>query len=1058
MKSPLLTFISVLFLSLLFSQNELKANPECKAALESSSCEYLSEDLLSTTGENPCYPPDWQYTNGITQNSATFQWDPVYGASYYTVQWRYPGGSWNNVQGYCYQTWINVYNFQPCTSYEWRVRSHCGSGYYSSWCYPVYFTTLCYVCPNPTGCYHSDLNCSSVNLNWSGVWEAQGYNVQIRTYNGDWTNVPGSPCQSNWISVYNLQPGTWYEWRVRVVCYSGYSDWSYTGNFYTSCYDYCPSPSWLQCYNITGYSATWKWQEVYGADYYSIQWRYPGGAWYDLHGGPFYGTWVNVYHLNPCTTYEWRVKSHCHYGSSSSNWCSPYTFTSSCHSVCPAPAGMHTIDIGDTRATLKWAPVYGAHSYTVQIKDQWGNWSDVAGSPTSGIWITAYNLSPCKYYEWRVRANCSDGGYSYWSAPQHFSTTCGNGCDRPLSVYTNGITSSSAILHWQPLNAADYYIVEYRVSGGTWAEWPGGPTSNSVLEITGLLANTTYEWRVKAHCLNGFSPWSSISYFTTSGSTCGMPFFRYTLPITDSTATFNWSPVAGAVNYRVQIRPLNGQWQDVAGSPTTATSITATGLLPNTMYEWQMQVNCGHGALSPWLGVVMFITGNSQGCGTPNGLFADQITLTSATLHWNAVPGAIAYSVEIQAAPNGGWIAVTGSPVDTNFIVVDSLLPHATYEWRVKATCAGDVHSFWSGPALFTTSDAPLCNAPIGLQSGSVTETTGILSWLPVSGASAYQLQTRLPNGTWIDYPGGMILDTSVLITGLTANTIYEWQVRALCNSGQFSNWSVTATFTTTGLGQINNDCAGAISLTVDNSCITTLASNVGATASEPPPAGGCGSNGYRDVWFKFTIPDVPNPTVTIRTTAGSLTNAVMEVYSGTECSIMSLIACEDNNDNGNGSLMPVLSLTGGPNTTIWVRVWGVDGSTGTFDICVFNYISFDLAIAPGSEAPDDGAQLIELQEAFPVMQLDRKPALHVAPNPVRDELKVRVVQTEGNRLIGLRIVDLSGKIVLTQDIESAGEYTFETKVDVSGLVPGIYVLHVQTSGGVMAEKISVIR
>jgi hypothetical protein len=233
----------------------------------------------------------------------------------------------------------------------------------------------------------------------------------------------------------------------------------------------------------------------------------------------------------------------------------------------------------------------------VQIRDYNGNWYDVQGSPTSGTWIKVCNLYSCKGYEWRVRANCSYGSSSYWSKAKSFSTTCGNSCGAPQWVYTNGISSNSGSLHWATVNGADYYVVEWRIPGGQWYAIPG-PISNNFVDLTGLAPGTSYEWHVKAHCLAGyFSDWSSLTYFNTLGNTCGLPFFRYTLPITDSTATFNWSSVAGALNYTIQIRTGGGAWVDVNGSPTTDTSITVTGLLPNTLYEWQMRVNCTNGAL-----------------------------------------------------------------------------------------------------------------------------------------------------------------------------------------------------------------------------------------------------------------------------------------------------------------------------------------------------------------------------------------------------------------------------------------------------------------------------
>ncbi len=1059
MKSPIYSFFTILLTVFSLFQADLKANPEYNSSLLPYECLDLLDNPVSSADDNPCYPPNWYYTSSITQNSAIFQWEEVYGCSGYSIQWRYPNGQWYDVPGICYQTWINVGNFQPCSSYEWRVQSHCGGGYSSNWCSPVYFTTLCYSCPQPSNTYTSNITDHSADLHWYEVWGAQSYTVQIRWPSGSWTTIAGSPCQGTWLNVNGLQPGTGYDWRVRADCgYYSSSDWTY-GWFATTQPYYCNYPGWMQCYNITQYTATWKWESVYGADCYSVQWRYPGGSWVDLFAGPYYGTWCNVNFLNPCTTYEWRVKSYCHYGGWSS-WCYPYTFTTLCNYSCPVPTGLYSFDIGDYKATLKWAAVYGATSYSVQIKDQWGNWYDVSGSPTTGVWITVNNLSPCKSYEWRVKANCYYDSNSYWSKSSQFSTTCGSGCHAPQWVYTNGITNISASLHWASVDEADYYVVEWRSAGGTWEELVGGPWTTTWADLPGLQPNTTYEWHVKSHCKSGnYTDWSSLTSFTTTGLSCGFPFFRYTLPITDSTATFNWSEVAGALNYTVQIRPVNGDWKDVLGSPTTATMITALGLMPNTQYEWRMQVNCSNGAYSEWLSNILFTTGTSNGCQIPGSPFTDQITLSSAVLHWSIVPDAGSYKIEYRELPGGSWTPVPGSPVDTNFIMVDGLNPYTSYEWHVRTKCKDDNYSFWSYPVQFTTGNVPPCNPPDSLLSSSITETTATLSWSVVSGGLGYQVQTRLPNGMWVDLPGGVITDPMVLASGFTPNTTYEWHVRTQCDSLQFSLWSATGLFTTIGTTPVNDECATATLLTVESSCISTFASNIEATPSVPAPVGGCWANGYKDVWFRFNMPDVPNPAVTIRTSAGSLGNAVMEVYSGTDCSILSLITCEDDNDNGNGSKMPVINLTGTPNATIWVRVWGFDGSTGTFTICVFNYISFNYTTMLNADAPDEGAPLVEFDQAVPVStNMDSKAELRVSPNPVSDRLDVMVSQTETCRVMGLRIMDLSGKIRFIQNVEPSALNRFRTGVDVSNLAPGIYVLQVQTTDGTMAEKISVIK
>src|SRR6187551_45269 len=86
-----------------------------------------AKELSSST--LACYTPTWPVTSNITQTSATFSWDLVYGAQSYSVQSRIPNGTWYNVPGSPVSgTSINVTWFLPNTTYEWRVRANCTNG------------------------------------------------------------------------------------------------------------------------------------------------------------------------------------------------------------------------------------------------------------------------------------------------------------------------------------------------------------------------------------------------------------------------------------------------------------------------------------------------------------------------------------------------------------------------------------------------------------------------------------------------------------------------------------------------------------------------------------------------------------------------------------------------------------------------------------------------------------------------------------------------------------------------------------------------------------------
>lgn len=139
-----------------------------------------------------------------------------------------------------------------------------------------------------------------------------------------------------------------------------------------------------------------------------------------------------------------------------------------------------------------------------------------------------------------------------------------------------------------------------------------------------------------------------------------------------------------------------------------------------------------------------------------------------------------------------------------------------------------------------------------------------------------------------------------------------------------------------------NDECASATVLPVLENCFTQTFSNDRATISSETPAPTCGggfnSNTASDVWFSFT----PSGTgqVVIETTAGSLTDAVMQLYSGT-CGSLVRVECDDDDGAGFMSRIDRTCAPLTPGQTYYLRVWGYGGSHGTFDLCIAEPATF---------------------------------------------------------------------------------------------------------------------
>ena len=133
-----------------------------------------------------------------------------------------------------------------------------------------------------------------------------------------------------------------------------------------------------------------------------------------------------------------------------------------------------------------------------------------------------------------------------------------------------------------------------------------------------------------------------------------------------------------------------------------------------------------------------------------------------------------------------------------------------------------------------------------------------------------------------------------------------------------------------------NDDCTGAIPLTVGTSCSYTSGSNVGATATtspSTPPAPGCANYSGGDVWYSVVVPS--SGTIIIDTQSGGITDSGIALYTGT-CGALTLVSCNDDGSS-NGGFMSGLTANGlTVGSTVYIRVWEYGNDTfGTFGICV---------------------------------------------------------------------------------------------------------------------------
>lgn len=244
----------------------------------------------------------------------------------------------------------------------------------------------------------------------------------------------------------------------------------------------------------------------------------------------------------------------------------------------------------------------------------------------------------------------------------------------------------------------------------------------------------------------------------------------------------------------LRYRQVGGNWRYKYRIPTSYGgygSMTLTGLQPGTDYEWQVASLCtSSDTITSNYAVLQRFT--TLPC-TNQVMRLSQGTVTSnkASVSWGlgySPPASVSFVVQYRAAVDTVWKqseVLTGRTYSFT-----GLVNNTAYEWRVAEMCSPSMTSGFTDVASFTTT----CQQPTGLRLANTIGITGAkLEW---QGADVpYELQCKRVTGPQ---------DSWTTVTGITAtnyslyapNDAYEARLRAECESGIYSPYSVPVSFT----------------------------------------------------------------------------------------------------------------------------------------------------------------------------------------------------------------------------------------------------------------------
>ncbi len=263
---------------------------------------------------------------------------------------------------------------------------------------------------------------------------------------------------------------------------------------------------------------------------------------------------------------------------------------------------------------------------------------------------------------------------------------------------------------------------------------------------------------------------------------------------------------------------------------------------------------------------------------------------------------------------------------------------------------------------------------PTGLSASNVQASTATLNWNDSSGAT-YDIRYReIGNANWIVAPIGT---NTFTITGLSANTSYEAQVRSKCAGGASSSYSDSVNFTTTDIPA----CAGINSFPYTESFESGFGSWTNASGDDiewTRDSGGTPSQttgpstGQQGAFYLFTEASrsangspsktaiLDSPCIDLSALSGASLEFGYHMYGATMGSMELLISTDDganytsiwsqNGDLGdvwNQASLDLSAYTGG---VIKLQFKGITGSSWRSDMAIDNITIF--SSTPDTEAP----------------------------------------------------------------------------------------------------------
>jgi hypothetical protein len=769
---------------------------------------------------------------GISPNSATLNWTTVDTATQYQVLYQVSGTTtWNNYTTTSKNVAV-VTGLVSATTYNFSLSASntYGTGAPSI----VTGVTLPNVENNgqtpsaPSQFQVTGSSNTSVTLNWNSVEGAVQYQVQYQVSGSGSTSyswlTSGVTPNLN-LTVTNLLMYIPYNFTVTAINNYGAGPAANISNFQLNSASHLAPPSaptHFQVESNTASNVTLHWDTMSGAVQYNLMYQIVGttttsnGGWVEV--GSTSGTIGIVNNMLPGVSYNFSVISVNNYGASSQSLITNYTFPANAASggVYPPPpgpvTGLQSSNVTPTSLILTWsAPVISAgagaaiqyqvlYQVSGSTTSPYTGWTEYQITPNTVLTVTGLNSYVTYNFSVAALNNVGIGSSALLNTIQLPGPTITGSAPLPPSEFrASNIGTTNVTLNWNLVNGAVQYKVLYQVASSPtgWIEF--NTTSNTTLNVTGLLPLTVYNFSVIAINNYGISTpslLSTIQLLTSNltGVPPPSPKNLITGVVDVSSVTLSWTGLGDSAQYIVSYQVVGAPSSDwIEYECLTDSTIKVSNLLPLSMYNFNVVAINNYGNSAPtFLNNIQLSNVNNTGTAppTPSNLLNGSLSPTTVSLTWNATVNTAQYLVQYQVSGSSttptGWyeFAVTEVPN----VTVTGLQPYTPYNFSVTSVNNYGV----SAPTLLSGVSTPGVNnntivpaIPTNFSVSNTSTSTVTLSWSSAANAAQYQIQYQVDgsNAVWVQ--GVTTGKLSTTITNLISYIPYNLSLIAVNNYGE---------------------------------------------------------------------------------------------------------------------------------------------------------------------------------------------------------------------------------------------------------------------------------